>query len=114
MQKGQPLKETYLTGGGARSPIWSQLLADCTGNAMKIPAGVELGAKGTAMNAGVAVGVFADHSAAKQQMVQIEKVYQPDAQSTSKYEDLYQFYKDLIAAVWPSWERSWEMGIADW
>jgi sugar (pentulose or hexulose) kinase len=114
MQKGQPLKETYLTGGGARSPVWSQILADCTGNAMKIPAGVELGAKGTAMNAGVAVGVFANHSAAKQQMVQIENVYQPDAQSTPKYEDLYQFYKDLIAAVWPSWERSWEMGIADW
>jgi len=114
MQKGQPSKETYLTGGGARSPVWSQILADCTGNAMKIPSGVELGAKGTAMNAGVAVGVFADHGEAKRQMVQIEKEYQPDAESTRKYEQLYGVYKKLIEAVWPVWERSWEMGIADW
>lgn len=114
MQKGGKLETTYLTGGGSRSPVWCQILADCTGNAMKVPAGVELGARGAAINAGVAVGLFADHRAAVQQMVQIESEYVPDAERTARYDELYALYRELIKAVWPIWERSWEIGIASW
>lgn len=114
MQKGEPLETTYLTGGGSRSPVLRQILADCTGNVMKIPAGAELGAKGAAINAGVAVGIFRDHAEAVERMVRIEKEYVPDKENTEKYIQLYRFYKSLIKAVWSSWEKSWEMGIADW
>jgi sugar (pentulose or hexulose) kinase len=114
MQKGKPLETTYLTGGGSRSPVWCQILADCTGNAMKVPTGVELGARGAAINAGVAVGLFADHRAAVQQMVQIEREYAPDAERNARYGQLYELYRELIEAAWPIWERSWEIGIAKW
>jgi sugar (pentulose or hexulose) kinase len=114
MQKGEPLETTYLTGGGSRSPALRQILADCTGNIMKIPAGVELGAKGAAINAGVAVGIFKDHAEAVSCMVKIEREYVPDKGNAEKYAQLYEFYKGLIKAVWSSWERSWKLGIADW
>ena len=114
MQKGGELTTTYLTGGGSRSPVWSQILADCTGNAMKVPAGVELGARGAAMSAGVAVGLFADHASAVQQMVRIERDYVPNPQQAARYDELYRLYRDLITAVWPAWERSWEIGVANW
>jgi sugar (pentulose or hexulose) kinase len=114
MQKGEPLETTYLTGGGSRSPVLRQTLADCTGNIMKIPGGAELGAKGAAINAGVAVGIFKDHAEAVNCMVKIEQEYAPDTEKTKKYAQLYGFYKSLIEAVWSPWEKSWEMGIADW
>ncbi len=114
MQKGQPLETTFLTGGGSRSPVWCQILADCTGNAMKVPSGVELGAKGAAMNAGVAVGAFADHAEAVAQMVKIEREYTPNFKLVSQYDELYALYQELITAVWPLWERSWQNGIAQW
>jgi sugar (pentulose or hexulose) kinase len=114
MQKGAPLEITYLTGGGSRSPVWCQILADCTGNAMKVPSGVELGAKGAAMNAAVAVGAFADHGAAVESMVQIEWEYAPDPERTGQYDELYALYRELIEAVWPVWERSWQMRVANW
>jgi len=112
MQKGKPLETTYLTGGGSRSAVWCQILADCTGNAMKIPSGVELGARGAAINAGVAVGLFPDHRAAVQQMVRIEREYIPDPERMARYDKLYALYRDLIKAVWPIWERNWEMQVA--
>jgi sugar (pentulose or hexulose) kinase len=114
MQKGQPLETTFLTGGGSRSPVWCQILAGCTGNAMKVPAGVELGAKGAAMNAGVAVGLFEDHAAAVKRMVKIEREYAPHSDVSGKYDELYALYRELIEAVWPVWERSWEIGLARW
>jgi sugar (pentulose or hexulose) kinase len=114
MQKGAPLETTYLTGGGSRSPVWCQILADCTGNAMKVPSGVELGAKGAAMNAAVAVGAFADHGAAVESMVQIEREYAPDPERTVQYDELYALYRELIGAVWPVWERTWQMGVSNW
>jgi sugar (pentulose or hexulose) kinase len=114
MQKGSPLETTYLTGGGSRSPVWSQILADCTGNAMKVPSGVELGAKGAAMNAGVAAGVFADHAEAVQRMVRVEREYTPDPELAERYDELYALYQELIQAVWPVWEKSWQSGIAGW
>jgi sugar (pentulose or hexulose) kinase len=114
MQKGLPLETTFLTGGGSRSPIWCQILADCTGNAMKVPAGVELGAKGAAMNAGVAVGLFEDHAAAVKRMVKIEREYTPDSENSGRYDELYALYRELIEAVWPVWERSFQIGLATW
>jgi sugar (pentulose or hexulose) kinase len=81
---------------------------------MKVPTGVELGARGAAINAGVAVGLFADHSAAVGQMVRIEREYAPNAEQTARYDELYALYRELITAAWPIWERSWEIGIASW
>jgi sugar (pentulose or hexulose) kinase len=115
MQKGGGLLETtYLTGGGSRSPVLRQMLADCTGSKMRIPGGTELGARGAAMNAGVAVGAFADHQDAVGRMVQIEQEYSPDLQLGEKYAQLYDLYKELIDAVWPIWGRSAALGVASW
>lgn len=114
MQKRVPLKTTYLTGGGSASEVWCQILADCTGNAMRVSAGEELGARGAAINAAVAVGLFADHQEAVEQMVDIEREYEPDAQKKARYDELYRLYRNLIEAVWPVWKQSGQVDIANW
>lgn len=114
MQKGKPLQTTFLTGGGSHSPLWCQVLADCTGNTMRVPTGKDSGSRGAAMNAGVAVGVFSDHTEAVDSMVQIRAEYEPNPQVVEKYNQLYPLYKDLVQAVWPIWERRAELGIEAW
>jgi sugar (pentulose or hexulose) kinase len=114
MQKGAPLKTTYLTGGGSASEVWCQIMADCTGNVMKISAGEELGARGAAINAGVAVGLFPNHQTAVRQMVSIEREYVPNAEKKARYDELYPLYQELIEAVWPVWKHCGAIGVAAW
>lgn len=113
-REGQPLETTYLTGGGSRSPVWCQILADCTGNIMRVPEGVELGARGAAINAGVAAGIFRDHAEAVARMVRIEREYTPDPQRAERYAQLYELYRELIQASWNLWERLWALDVAHW
>jgi sugar (pentulose or hexulose) kinase len=115
MQKGGGrLERTYLTGGGSRSPILRQLLADCTGATMRVPVGTELGARGAAINAGVAVEIFSDHADAVQRMVQIESEYVPNTEVLARYDEVFVLYKDLIQAVWGMWEQNAKLGAASW
>lgn len=47
-----------LTGGGSRSTLWCQIIADVTGRDIAVPEGSELGAKGAALLAATALGHF--------------------------------------------------------
>lgn len=53
-----------LVGGGARSALWPQMIADITGKSVDLLEGREFGARGAALLAQVAVGEFPDVSAA--------------------------------------------------
>ena len=57
-----------LTGGGSRSQVWVQMIADITGRSIIVPEGKEFGAKGAALLAATAVGHFESVAAASQTM----------------------------------------------
>ncbi|MBN2470881.1 MAG: carbohydrate kinase, partial [Anaerolineae bacterium] len=92
-----------LAGGGARSPFWSQMIADCTGIEVQVPSGHEYGAKGVALLAGVAIGWYANLSEAMQTAVQISRIYQPDPARQVEYTALYAKYRALQKALPPVW-----------
>lgn len=50
--------EVLLTGGGANSQVWTQMLADALGKTVAVPEGSEFGARGAALLAATAIGVF--------------------------------------------------------
>ncbi|MFB6197235.1 MAG: FGGY-family carbohydrate kinase, partial [Halobacteriaceae archaeon] len=52
--------EVYVAGGGAQSDFWCQMFADGIDAEFAVPQGQEFGAKGAALLAGTAVGVFDD------------------------------------------------------
>ncbi len=52
--EGKPARTVRVIGGGARSQAWRQLLADATGAVIEVPAEVESGCLGGAMQAMVA------------------------------------------------------------
>ena len=114
MIKEGKLGTTFISGGGSKSQVWCQIIADCLGSTMKVPVGADSGSRGAAINAGVAVGAFKDHAEGVKRMVKIGREQSPLEQNVSKYDQLYQMYKHLIKAVWPIWEESAKAGVESW
>ena len=58
-----------LSGGGAKSPVWPQMIADMLGRPVKVAAETETGALGAAMAAAVGTGRYRDLDEAAEAMV---------------------------------------------
>jgi sugar (pentulose or hexulose) kinase len=96
MEKGLSFSEVRLGGGGAQSRVWAQIIADCTGKTMKVTAGSEFGARGAAINAAVALGIYGDHREAASRMVSVVRVQEPRQSNTEKYSEIFKIYVRLI------------------
>ena len=53
-----PQTAITLTGGGSRSALWCQMIADVTNRTLQVPEGAEFGTKGAALLAATALGRF--------------------------------------------------------
>lgn len=80
-----------LTGGGARSSLWCQMIADVTGCRIEIPEGTQFGAKGVALCAAVAVGDFSSLSEAVAATYVLSQAYDPVF--SAAYEDGFARFK---------------------
>ncbi|HIE14860.1 TPA: carbohydrate kinase, partial [Candidatus Bathyarchaeota archaeon] len=78
IQKAVKIEDIRLAGGGARSPIWRKMLADCIGCKITLTYGSEYGCRGGAINAGVAIGAFKDHEKAVEAMVKPAEIVEPN------------------------------------
>lgn len=99
-----PVRALKLTGGGARSPFWAQMFADALGCPVDVVEGSEHGARGAAMNAGVAVGLYPSYAAAVARCVRPAHSYTPNAANTTNYRALLQLYRTTYTAMFPVWE----------
>ncbi len=100
-----PVRSIRLAGGAARSPIWSQMFADVLGLPVEVTDGGEVGARGTAMCAAVALGHHPDLTAATQHMVRIARVHVPDASRHAAYAVKFAAFSrttQALAAHWAS------------
>lgn len=101
----------YLAGGGAKSAVWAQMIADVLGMRVVVSKGKEFGAKGIALIAGVATGLYADYDEAVQKACHFERVFFPDAINVKKYELLYNLYKEIrldYMQLWTLHHSVWE------
>lgn len=98
-----PISEARLTGGGAQSGLWSQLFADALGIPVVITDAREAGARGAALCAGVAVGVFPNLSVATDQATRILRRHQPDATRHERLQGSYATYLQLVEALGSVW-----------
>ena len=101
-----PVSEIRLSGGGARSHVWGQIIADCVGARVVAPAGSEFGTKGAALLAGVGVGWYESIQAAASTTVEIDRVYQPNAALKPLYDENYELYCTLGDALRPAWQQA--------
>ena len=96
------IHQVRVSGGGARSPIWRQILADVLGTELVTVNTTEGAAYGAALLAGVGAGVWADVDAACATAIRITGSTAPDANSTARYAPVYAAYQELYPALKPS------------
>ena len=89
-----------VSGGGARSPLWRQMMADVFG-AEVVTVNVTQGAAfGAALLAGVGAGVFPSVEEAARGAVEETSVTRPGADAAA-YEGAYREYRALYPALKP-------------
>lgn len=93
-----------MAGGGANSPVWSQIFADVLGRTVSIPAGTEFGAKGAAICAATGVGLFDSLEEGVAATVEPLRIYEPDPAKTALYDDLYDIYVRQRVATMDIWD----------
>lgn len=87
--------ELRVVGGGARSTVWMQILADVTGRPVRTVADPQdAGAVGAALAAGVALGVHPGFASLRD-MVRISATYQPRPENRGVYDFLFGEYQDI-------------------
>ena len=93
-----------MSGGGANSPAWCQIIADCLGKPVSIPEGSQFGAKGAALNIGIAVGAYRDAQEAVAKSVRTARLYEPNLVTTKLYHQLYKVYQQTAERQMDLWD----------
>ncbi|MBB1251533.1 FGGY-family carbohydrate kinase [Rhizobium sp. G21] len=88
-----------LSGGGARSPFWAQMIADVTGYVVEVPEGTQFGAKGAALCAAVAIGDFGSIGEAVDATYRARRRHVPDAALKPAYDAGFARFKVASAAT---------------
>ena len=101
---GGQIDKARLTGGGSRSPVWSQMFADTIQVPMEVPDGNELGARGAALSAGIGAGIYRDYAEAVQEAVSVVRVHEPIPANTPLYLARYAEYQRLLQVMQEPWE----------
>jgi xylulokinase len=106
---GQPIDDLILMGGGARSAVWCQIVADIVGRPVRRAGTPEATSLGAAILAAAAVGWYSDVRAAAASMTSTERIFTPDAKTVETYAKLYEIYRELYPALQPHLRRLTEL-----
>ncbi len=83
-------------GGGAASDRWCQIRADVLGKTLIRVRGMDPGAMGAAVMAGVGSGALADLSAAAEALVHVDQVFQPAPTQSAIEDTRFELWQSLI------------------
>ena len=97
-------REAAAIGGGAKSPLWRQILAAMLNIPLYTVDSVD-SSLGSAMLAGVAVGIFDGHRGAVEKCVRVTGVTGPDPQGAAFYADRFPLYRAIRDALAPIYHR---------
>jgi xylulokinase len=92
-------------GGGAKGRLWRQITADALGIALKTTESSD-SSLGSAMLAGVAVGIFESPRRAIECCVKQKDITYPNPENTARYRKLFEKYKKIHDALAPIYRES--------
>jgi xylulokinase len=101
----EAIDQVRVSGGGARSPLWRQILADVLGVALVTVNTGEGAAYGAALLAGVGAGHWPDVDAACQATIRQTGTTDPDQAAMASYDEAYAIYRQLYPALRPAFHR---------
>lgn len=97
---GTSYSEFVSIGGGSKSEVWAQIKADITGRKIVILDIKEAAVIGSALLAGVGVGVFKDIQEASDKVnLKVHKVIEPCSENYDAYDKYYKIYNELYPCI---------------
>ena len=99
--QGLPIEQVRVTGGGAKSPLWRQIIADVLGVELVTTNATEGPAFGAALLAGVASGLYPSVPQACEATVRVIERTGPRPEVERVYAQAYETYKALYPALKP-------------
>ncbi len=99
------INDMMACGGGGSSPLWRSMLADLYNCPVKTLASKEGPALGVALLASVGAGIYSSVSEACKQVIEVNKIQEPNAQNVGEYEKYYQLYREIYPALKNSFSR---------
>ncbi|MCC7358325.1 MAG: xylulokinase [Anaerolineales bacterium] len=99
-----PVEQVRVSGGGARSALWRQILADVLNVRLVTVNTTEGAAYGAALLAGVGAGAWSSVDAACEACVTVTGEVMPQPEAAAAYEPVYQHYCGLYPALKPTFQ----------
>ncbi len=99
------IRQVRVSGGGAKSPLWRQILADVFDAELATVNTTEGAAYGAALLAAVGAGVWPDTPAACDAATTVTGVTTPDPAGVAAYGQPYQRYRELYPALRPTFHQ---------
>ena len=96
---GTAVSEIIATGGGAKSPVWCQLHADCTGVPVSVPREKDAACLGAAIIAATCAGRFKDFEDAAKECIHMERTYAPGDRREEKYLRFRKLYRACLSVA---------------
>lgn len=96
---GTDIQHVKITGGGAKSPVWAQMIADIFGvtvSTIMIEEGPALGAAILAM---VGCEEYDTVESACEMIVKTNKTYRPDLSNNTLYNDKYSYFREIYPQI---------------
>ncbi|WP_102026648.1 xylulokinase [Salirhabdus sp. Marseille-P4669] len=102
---GQTVEEMWLFGGGAKSALWRQILADVYGVQIKVPKLLdETTSMGAAIAGGVGVGLLKDFTVAKSWVDQ-QATHAPNKSNQAIYDNMFNIFKRSYEQLVPIYKE---------
>lgn len=100
-----PVNSIRLSGGGSKSRLWCQIMADVFNRPITKVTGTEFGIKGEAYNAAWVAGAFETQEEAMEAFTTVDEVFTPNSEAAAQYEDIFQVYKMVPDAMTDIWAK---------
>lgn len=94
-EQGIAVDEVRVSGGGARSRVWRQILADVLGKTVVHTGVEEASALGAAMLAAISLGLYRDLGEASRGMIRVRELHEPRLENHRRYGEIFRKYKEL-------------------
>jgi len=109
LDQGAKIEAIRVIGGGARSKLWNQIMANVYGRVILRPALLEEATSmGAAIAGGVGVGLFPDFSVAER-LTPIAVTTEVDPEAKAAYDRLYKVFEAAYPALAPIYDRIAEL-----
>ncbi len=107
---GAEVDEIVLSGGGTRSPVWCQMMANCLGRPIALGSEEESGALGAAIAAGIGIGRFPDETAGAAAMTRSRARLAPDPAASALADRRFAVWSRLTASMESYWNDLADLG----